>query len=216
MKLTLHGYWRSSASWRVRIGLALKGCDFATVPVHLLANGGEQRAGAFRELNPMQQVPALVVEHEGATHVLTQSLPILEWLDETFPTPPLLPRDSFARAHVRRLAEIVNAGIQPLQNLSVTQRLDSLGVPTAPWLAHFVAHGLDALEECAARQAGAFLYGDAPTLADLCLVPQLASARRFRVPVDAYPTLLRAEAACLALEAFQQAAPERQPDAVAS
>lgn len=213
--MKLFNYWRSSASWRVRIGLHLKGLEFEYVPVHLVDDGGQQHQADYKAKNPMAQVPTLVVEHAGTSFSLTQSLAILELLDETWPEPALLPKNPVLRAHARRLAEIVNSGIQPLQNLSVTRRLEGLGVDTKPWLSHFIGTGLAALEAAARDGAGRFLVGDEPSLADCCLVPQLYSARRFGVALDGLPTLLRVEATCAALPAFERAHPDVQPDAPA-
>ncbi len=214
MKLTLHNYWRSSASYRVRIALGLKGLTADYVAVHLLKDGGQQRAAAHRLLNPLGQVPALVItEDDGATRVLTQSLPIIEYLEDRWPEPAVLPRDPYLRARCRALAEVVNAGIQPLQNLSTTRRLVELGVDDKAWIRTFMHDGLVALEAMTAPLAGRYSVGDAPTLADCCLVPQLYSAHRFGVPLDPFPTLTRVAAACEALPAFAAAHPDRQPDA---
>lgn len=213
--MKLHGYWRSSAAWRVRIALGLKGLHFESVPVHLLRDGGEQRQPAFLGLNPQGLVPAL--EDQG--RVLSQSLAIIEYLEETHPAPPLLPPDPASRARVRSLAQVVACDIHPLNNLRVLEYLrDDLGQDDATrtaWVRHWVTAGLSALETRLANEAGTgrFCHGDAPGLADCCLVPQLYNARRFECPLDAFPTLLRVEAACTALEAFRNAAPELQPDA---
>lgn len=213
--MILHNYWRSSASWRVRIGLHLKGVAFEYVPVNLIADGGAQKTDAYRALNPMMQVPTLTFVEGGVTRRLTQSLPILEWLDETHPTPPLLPKDPFLRARARALAEVVNAGIQPMQNLEPQRYVrEELKGDAAAWTKHFILRGTQALEALAAETAGEFLVGDAVTLADLCLVPQLYACRRFGVNPDDFPTLRRVEARCAALPAFQAAHPDAQPDAV--
>lgn len=212
--MKLYGYWRSSCTWRVRIALELKQLAYEVVPVHLIKDGGEHQREGFRELNPMAQVPVLEVEDDGVQR-LSQSLAIIEYLDERFPTPPLLPGTARLRARIRQLAEMVNAGIQPLQNLGVLGRLDELGVgdQRKAWSQHFIAKGLAALEAEAHGDAGRFLVGDAITLADVCLVPQLYNARRFGCELSAYPTLLAVEAACEAVDAFQKAHPDRQPDA---
>ena len=216
MKLTLLGYWRSSASYRVRIGLNLKALPYEYVAVNLVApGGGEQLAEPYRSRNPMGQVPTLLVEEDdGATVALRQSLPILEYLDERFGEPPLLPADRTLRAHARALAEVVNSGIQPLQNLSVTRRLAALGVDDKAWVRAVVSDGLVALERQVADTAGRFCVGDHPTIADCCLVPQLYSARRFGVAVEHFPTLSRIERACAERPAFSAAHPDLQPDAV--
>jgi maleylpyruvate isomerase len=215
MKLALHSYWRSSCSWRVRIGLHLKGLAFEYRPVNLL--DGEQYREAHRGRNPMSQVPVLEVEDEGRVRHLAQSMAILEWLDERFPAPPLLPADAFGRARVRSLAEHVNAGIQPFQNSAPQRWLASRreGLEKE-YVRHFLTIGLIALEAAVKDGAGRHCHGDAPTLADLFLVPQMAGARRHGLDVAAFPTLLRVEAACAGIEAFRRAAPENQPDAPAA
>ena len=212
--LRLHNYWRSSSSWRVRIALNYKGLPFAYLPVNLLE--GQQLAEAYRATNPMQQVPTLeILDESGAPAVeLTQSIAILEWLEETHPQPPLLPRDPLARARVRQLTEIVNSGIQPLQNPPVLRDIKRFGGDEKAWVRGQIEKGLRAIAALAQPLAGRFLVGDAPTFADVCLVPQLSSARRFGVELAELPLLERVERACLELEAFQAAAAERQPDAV--
>jgi maleylpyruvate isomerase len=217
MKLVLHSYWRSSASHRVRIGLGLKRLPYEYVAVDILH--GHQHADVYRSRNPLAQVPALeITEDDGERLTLAQSLPILEYLDERWLEAPLLPDDPYLRARTRMLAEIINSGIQPLQNLSTTNRVKALGGDPAEWARGFVTAGLAAFARAAADTAGAFSVGDAPTIADCCLVPQLASARRFGVDVAAQPLgpLLEIEARCLALPAFAGAAPDQQPDAVRS
>jgi maleylpyruvate isomerase len=213
VKLVLHNYWRSSASHRVRIGLALKGLAYEHVAVNILSK--EQFADTYRARNPMAQVPTLeVTEDDGRVVSLTQSLPILEYLDERFPARPILPREPVLRARTRMLAEIVNSGIQPLQNLSTTKQVAKFGGDVAAWPKPFIADGLAAFERNARDIAGKFCVGDTPTVADCCLVPQLASARRFGVDITSLELLLAIERNCLAMPAFHDAAPERQPDAV--
>ena len=211
-RLTLHGYWRSSSSWRVRIGLHLKQLAFADRPVNLA--DGEQRGDAHRALSPLAQVPVLSVEEDGTTRHLVQSMAILEWLDERFPDPPLLPPDLAGRARVRALAEHVNSGIQPLQNsLPLRMLREKLPGYEKEWARFHIASGLAGLERAVGDGgAGRFCHGDAPGLADCYLVPQLGNARRFVVDLAPYPRLLRIEAACAALAPFQAAHPERQPD----
>lgn len=209
--MKLYGYWRSSASWRVRIALNLKGLAYEYVPVHLLREGGEQHAEAHRSRNPMRQVP--VLELEGRQ--LGQSMAILEFLEERHPSPALLPADPFARARVRQLAETINSGIQPLQNLSVLQHVKATGGDEKAWAVHWITRGMDALEAMARESAGRFLFGDQVTFADVCLVPQLYATRRFPIDVERFPTLLRIEKACAELPAFQAAHADRQPDAAA-
>lgn len=213
--LIFFGYWRSSASNRVRIALHLKGLAHDYRPVDLVKDGGMQNSAEYRQLNPQARVPALV---SGRT-VLTQSAAILEWLEETYPTPPLLPPDAAGRARVRALSQLVIADMQPLQNLSTTNHLrDVLKLDAAAiraWLQHWITRGMTALESHLAGDpaTGMFCHGDSPTLADVCLVPQAYSCRRFGVEVAQFPTIARIEAACNALAAFQAAAPEKQADA---
>jgi maleylpyruvate isomerase len=216
VKLRLFNYWRSSASQRVRIALGLKGLEYEYVVVNILKK--EQQTDAYRAMNPIAQVPTLeLTEDDGTVVTLTQSLPIIEFLDERFPDSPLLPTDRVLRAKTRALAEIVNSGIQPLQNLPVMGRLDELGVNAKEtFVPGFIASGLVAYAKAAAQTAGAFSVGDTPSIADCFLVPQLGAARRFNVPLDAHTQLLSIEANCLALPAFVNAAPDRQQDAVKS
>ena len=213
MKLALHNYWRSSASHRVRIGLGLKELAYEYVIVNILQR--HQHADAYRARNPMGQVPTLeITEDDGTVHAIRQSLPILEYLDERFPERPILPSDVLLRARTRELAEIINSGIQPLQNLSTTKAVKAFGGDEVVWPKSFIADGLVAFERVARETAGTFCVGDTPTIADCCLVPQLASARRFGVDVTKHTLLLGIEERCLAMPAFQNAAPDRQPDAV--
>ncbi len=215
MKLVLHSYWRSSASHRVRIGLGLKQLPYDYVAVNIVH--GEQHADAYRAKNPLAQVPTLeITEDDGSRFALTQSLAILEYLDERWPDPPLLPRDPLLRARTRALAEIINAGIQPLQNLGTLRKIKALGGDEAAWIRPVIADGLAAFARIAAGVAGTFSVGDSPTLADCCLVPQLAGARRFHVDLEPFPKLLAIEAHCLPLPAFADAMPHHQPDAVKS
>ncbi len=209
--MKLHGYFRSSASYRVRIALNLKGLSPEHLPHHL--RKGEQRAPAYLALNPQGLVPTL---ENDAGVILTQSLAIIEWLDETYPGPPLLPDNALRRAKVRAFAMALACDTHPVQNLKVLARLRQLGLPeekVTEWAAWANREGLAACETLVAGEAGPFCFGAAPTLADLCLVPQLANARRFGVDVTAYPRLLKAEAAARGMKAFADAAPDRQPDA---
>jgi maleylpyruvate isomerase len=208
--MKLHGYFRSSASYRVRIALNLKGLSAEHLPHHL--RKGEQCAPAYLAINPQGLVPAL----EDANAILTQSLAIIEWLDEIHPAPPLLPEDPLRRAKVRAFAMALACDTHPVQNLKVLARLRQLGLPeqeVTEWAAWANREGLSACEALIAGEAGPFCFGTAPTIADLCLVPQLANARRFGVDLSAYPRLLKAEAAAENLKAFTDAAPDRQPDA---
>jgi maleylpyruvate isomerase len=206
----LHGYFRSSASYRVRIALNLKGLTAEHLAHHL--RKGEQRDPAYLAINPQGLVPTL---DDGGT-ILTQSLAIIEWLDETHPEPPLLPQDPLRRAKVRAFAMALACDTHPVQNLKVLARLRQLGLPeeqVTDWAAWANREGLAACETLIAGESGPFCFGTAPTIADLCLVPQLANARRFGVAVEAFPRLLQAETAAKAVKAFADAAPDRQPDA---
>jgi len=212
--MKLYDYFRSSAAYRVRIALNLKGLAPERAFVHL--RRGAQRGDDYLALNPQGLVPSLVTD---GGDVLTQSLAIIEWLDETQPRPPLLPPDPAGRARVRSLALAIACDIHPLNNLRVLNYLTgTLGATEAQkngWYRYWCDVGLEALETRLAREAatGSFCHGDAPGVADICLVPQLANARRVELDLAPYPTLLRIEAACNALPAFADAAPSRQPDA---
>ena len=211
--MRLWSYWRSSCSYRVRIALGLKRLPYDYAPVHLVRDGGQQNLAQFGAVNPQRQVPVLEVEEGDEVVRLVQSMAIIEYLDEQFPNPPLLPATAAARAHVRALAELVNSGIQPFQNTSTFTELQRLGIAVEPWARAFVSKGLAALEELARPRAGTCLFGDRVSLADIFLVPQLYNARRLGVPYADFPTLVRAEKTCLALPAFDDARPEAQPDA---
>ncbi|HEX9621702.1 MAG TPA: maleylacetoacetate isomerase [Polyangiaceae bacterium] len=213
--MKLYTYWRSSSAWRVRIALAYKGIEHDVMPVHLLRDGGEQHHADFLAKNLLGQVPVLELSPPPAPVFLTQSLAIIEYLEELHPEPPLLPSEPLARAAARSLAEIVNSGIQPFQNSGVLRHLERAApeLDRKQWLRHFIGRGLGALERAAEAHSGSFLVGDAPSVADVCLVPQLYSARRFGVTTDVYPTLCRVEVECLRLDAFRDSRPEAQPDA---
>ena len=204
----LYDYWRSSAAYRVRIALNLKGVDYESRQIDLRED--EQKSSEYRALNPQGLVPMLEIDG----HRLTQSLSIIVYLDQLFPDPPLMPRDPVDGAHVRALALTVACDIHPLNNLRVLKYLSGeLGLPQEErdaWYIHWVREGLPALEAMARPGAGKFLFGDEPTIADVCLVPQLYNARRYNVPLDDYPTLLRADENAAALEAFAAAHPDRQ------
>jgi maleylpyruvate isomerase len=209
--MKLHGYFRSGAAYRVRVALNLKGLSAQHLTHHL--RKGEQTAPDYLALNPQGLVPTL---EDGEGGILTQSLAIVEWLDETHPTPPLLPLDAMQRAKARALALAIACDIHPVQNLKVLTRLRQLGLPeekVAEWAAWVNREGLAACEKLIAKEPGPFCFGEVPTIADICLVPQLFNARRFGVDVSAFPRLLQAEAACKAMQAFADAAPDRQPDA---
>lgn len=213
MQLVLYDYHRSSASYRVRIALNLKGAEYERIPINLLES--EQKSEAYRARNPQGFVPML--EADGRR--LTQSLAIILWLDARFPEPLLLPGDADERAHVLALALAVAADIHPVNNLRVLKRLSGLGIDEAArddWYRHWIKEGFDALEALAAPRAGRFLFGDAVTLADVCLVPQMYNARRFDLGLAPYPTLVRADAEACALDAFAGAHPERVAQATAS
>lgn len=207
MKIVLHDYWRSSASYRVRICLNLKRVSYETVPVNLLT--GEQAGAENRAINPQGFVPTLRVDGRP----LVQSLAIVDWLDANFPEPPMVSKDPFERSGQLARALVIAADIHPIDNLRVLKRLETqFGADQAAkddWYRHWIAEGLAALEEMAAPLPGPFLGGDGPDIADLCLVPQMANARRFALPLDAYPRLLTAEEANLALPEVQAAAPDR-------
>lgn len=212
--MQLYTYFRSSAAYRVRIALNLKGLAYEAVPVHLVRS--EENAPAYRALSPLGTVPALVTD-DGAA--LTQSLAIVEYLDETHPQPPLLPADALGRARVRGLAQLVACDIHPVNNLRILnylkQHFCANDQQKNAWYRHWVMEGLAAFEAllAASPDTGAFCHGDAPTLADCCLVPQVFNARRFDCPLDAMPTIRRITERCEQLPAFVAAAPQNQPDA---
>lgn len=212
--MKLYDYPLSSAAYRVRIALNLKGVTPERVPIHLRKN--MQREAGYLDVNPHGLVPTLVTDDGSA---LTQSLAIIEYLDETIPSPPLLPESAAGRARVRGIAQAIACDIHPLDNLRVLRYLvHTLGVEEAQkdaWYTYWIDVGLEALERSLARDpaTGRFCHGDAPTLADICLVPQLANARRVKMDLSPYPTLVRIESNCRALTAFADAAPDRQPDA---
>jgi maleylacetoacetate isomerase len=213
--LVLYSYWRSSAAFRVRIALNLKGLHYETRAIHLLREGGEQHTPAYAALNPQELLPTLL----DGERVLTQSMAILEYLDETRPQPPLLPGDAAGRARVRALAQVVGCDIHPIGNLRVLQWIDSQfnadDEQKSVWMRHWVSSGLHALETMLAssKDTGRYCHGDTPGLADACLVPQVYNARRWKVPLGDYPTILRIDATCATLDAFHHAMPEQQPDA---
>ncbi|MGI2147757.1 maleylacetoacetate isomerase [Shewanella baltica] len=216
--MKLYGYWRSSAAYRVRIALNLKGISAEQLSVHLVSDGGEQHKAAYSALNPLELVPTLTLDDELDADALSQSLAIIEYLDEIHPQTPLLPASALERAHVRAMALTVACEIHPLNNLRVLQYLtQTLGVDEAAkntWYHHWVASGFAALETLLIRHSGRYCFGDTVTLADLCLVPQVYNAQRFNVDLTPYPNIMRVWAECNQLEAFADAAPERQADAV--
>jgi maleylacetoacetate isomerase len=216
MAMKLHSYFRSSASFRVRIALALKKLEYEYASVHLLQGGGQQFAAAFRAMNPAGLVP--VLEEDDGT-VLTQSLAIIEYLDETRPQPPLLPRDAVGRARARAIALAIACEIHPLNNLRVLAYLSkTLGVTEEQrnaWYRHWVESGLATVEAMLAgdSRTGVCCHGDEPTLADICLVPQIFNAQRFKATLDHVPTVMRIHEHCLTLPAFALSVPALQPDA---
>ena len=210
--MKLYSYFRSSAAYRLRIALNLKGLAYETVPVHLVKEGGHNRRPEFRAINPQMRVPTLVVP---TGDVLIQSLAIIEYLDETHPEPPLLPKDPIARAQARAIAEIVGCDIHPLNNIGslryLKRELHQEQAAIDAWYHHWVLTGFEAIE--ALVRPGPYACGGAVTVADLCLVPQVYNARRLKVPLDKFPKIVAIDTACLTLPAFDRARPENQPDA---
>ncbi|XP_025976206.1 maleylacetoacetate isomerase isoform X1 [Dromaius novaehollandiae] len=204
-KPILYSYYRSSCSWRVRIALALKGIAYDQVPVNLLKDGGQQFSAEFKALNPMKQVPALKID--GI--ILSQSLAIIHYLEETRPNPRLLPQDPKKRAQVRMISDHIVSGIQPLQNLSI---LEQMGEKKMEWAQHYITSGFQALEQILQHTAGRYCVGDEVSMADLCLVPQVFNAERYKVDLAPYPTITKINKALLELEAFKVSHPSRQPD----
>jgi maleylpyruvate isomerase len=206
--MKLYNYFRSSASWRVRIALAYKNISYEYIPVSLLEKANTR--DEYRAVNPQQQVPTLVLD-DG--RMLSQSIAILEYLEETVPRPSLLPKDPYLRAKARQYAEIVNSGIQPFQNLPTIALLSQAGLEAPKVVAGFIARGLDALAAAAEATAGKFLVADDVSFAEVCLAPQLNAARRFGLDVATWPLLARVEEACMQLAPFQIAHADKQPDA---
>jgi maleylpyruvate isomerase len=213
--MKLYDYFRSSAAYRVRIGLNLKGLAYQSIPVHLTRGGGEQLTADYRAVNPSALVPAL----QDGDAVITQSLAILEYLDETHPVAPLLPRDALGRARVRSLALMIACDIHPIDNLRVLRYLvNQAGLSEEAknaWYVHWVQEGFAALEArlAASGDTGRFCHGDTPTIADCLLVPQVFNASRFGIDLAPYPTIMRIDAACQQVPAFAAAHPSQQPDA---
>ncbi|MGZ8435697.1 MAG: maleylacetoacetate isomerase [Candidatus Binatia bacterium] len=213
--MKLYSFFRSSASYRVRIALNLKAIGCEQAPIHLRRGGGEQLMPAYTAINPQALVPAL----EDNGRVLTQSLAIIEYLEETHPNPPLLPKDPADRALVRSMALVIACEVHPIQNLRVLNYVKATYNQTDEqvnqWAQHWIDLGLEALQEMILAQPkrGKFCFGDVPTLADVCLIPQLGNARRYGCDLSKYPTILEIEKNCNAIPAFANAAPEKQPDA---
>ena len=213
--MKLYSFFRSSASYRVRIALNLKDVQYEQIPIHLRRGGGEQLSASYKAINPQALVPAL----DDGGHILTQSLAIIEYLEERYPKPPLLPAEAGDRALVRSMGLVIACEIHPIQNLRVLAHLKNQLKHTDDdvngWARHWIELGFSALEQMvlSAPKRGAFCFGDAPTLADICLVPQLINARRFGCDLSRFPTLGSIESNCMAIPAFANAAPEKQPDA---
>ena len=213
--MKLYTFFRSSASYRVRIALNFKGLSYEQVPIHLRRGGGEQLSAAYKAINPQALVPAL----EDGGKILTQSLAIIEYLEESYPQPPLLPRDPADKALVRSMALVIACEVHPIQNLRVLQYVkreyNQSDQQVNCWAQHWINLGLAALEQMIVAQPrrGKFCFGDTPTLADICLVPQLGNARRYGCDLSPCPAIMEIEKNCVALPAFADAAPEKQPDA---
>ena len=210
--MKLYSYFRSSAAYRARIALNLKGLAYETVSIHLTKDGGQQFRPDYKAINPQARVPSLVLD---GGEVLTQSLAIIDYLDETHPEPPFLPADPVERARVRALAHTIACDIHPLNNLAPLKYIkSSLGKDQSAideWYHHWILLGFETVE--AALRPGPYAFGSQVTLADICLVPQVANARRFKVPLDRFPKIVAVDAACMKLPAFEKAKPENQPDA---
>jgi maleylacetoacetate isomerase len=208
----LYSYFRSSAAYRTRIALNLKGLPYETEAIHLTKGGGRQHSPEYRAINPQRRVPALTL---SGGDVLIQSLAIIEYLDEVFPEPPLLPADAVERAHVRAAAQVIACDIHPLNNVAplfyLKNELKHDQEAINAWYAHWVTVGFEAVE--ALLRPGPYAFGAQVGLADICLVPQVANARRFNVPLEQFPKIVAVDAACLTLSAFDKARPENQPDA---
>jgi maleylacetoacetate isomerase len=210
--MKLYSYHRSSAAYRVRIALNLKGIAYETASIHLVKDGGHNRRPEYQAVNPQMRVPALVTP---SGEVLIQSLAIIDYLDETYPAPALLPKDPIARAQARALAQIVACDIHPLNNTSPLRYLKRVmhqeQTAIDAWYHHWITEGFQAIE--ALVRPGPYCCGSEVTIADICLVPQVNNARRLKVPLDNFPKIVAIDAACLALTAFDRARPENQPDA---
>jgi len=207
----LYSYWRSSCSWRVRLALALKNVPYEYAPVHLLKGGGEQNTAEYSNLNPWKVVPTLIID--GNT--LSQSLAILEYLEETRPSPPLLPQAPAQKAKVREIMQAIGSDIQPIQNLRVLNKIGEITGDSAQkteWAKYWIEQGITGVERVLLTTAGKYSFGDTVTFADVCLVPQVANAVRFGVPLDKFPTIARVNTNLSELEEFKKAHPSVQPD----
>jgi len=204
-KPVLYSYWRSSCSWRVRAVLALKQIPYECKPINLINNGGEQHVNEYKLINPAQMVPSLIID--GNT--ITQSLAIIEYLEEEFSSPPLLPKNAVEKAKVRALSLLIAADIQPIQNLGV---LNYIGENKVQFAKHFIEKGFQVLEAMLKSTAGKFSYGDEITIADCCLVPQVYNALRFKVDMNQFPIIKRINDTLMELDAFKSTHPSRQPD----
>lgn len=208
--MKLYTYFRSSAAYRVRIALNLKKLPYEAIPIHLTKDGGQHKKPEYRAINPQMRVPALQLD---SGEIILQSLAIAEYLEETHPNPPLLPKDALTRAQVRAVSQIIACDIHPLNNLVALNYLKKLGHDQATvdeWYAAWVKAGFEAIEPL--LKPGPYAFGDLPGMADICLVPQVFNARRFKVSLDAFPKIASVDAACAKLEAFEAARPENQPD----
>ncbi|XP_047677047.1 maleylacetoacetate isomerase isoform X2 [Tachysurus fulvidraco] len=212
VKPVLHGYFRSSCSWRVRIAFALKGIEYDQEPVNLVKDGGQQLTEQYKTVNPMQQVPAVTID--GIT--LSQSLAIIQYIDETRPRPPFLPADLQQRAQVRMISDLIASGIQPLQSTSFITKniyvIQKVGEEKVQWAQHFINKGFKALESILKQTSGTYCVGNEISMADICLVPQVYNAERFKVDLDQYPTIKRINQTLMDLEAFKISHPSCQPD----
>ncbi|CAM1299112.1 GSTZ1 (predicted) [Pycnogonum litorale] len=206
----LYSYWRSSCSWRIRIALAWKGIKYEIKPIHLIKDGGQQVKDDYVQINPMKQVPSL----QAGDVTLIQSLSIMEYLEETYPSPPLLPKDALDRSTVRSIAEIIACDIQPIQNLRVLKKVGELAGDESKmdWARHWIDNGFSAVEKIVQECGGKYCFGDAVTFADVCLVPQVYNANRFKIDMSKYPTIDRIHENLIELDAFKVSHPSRQVD----
>jgi maleylpyruvate isomerase len=215
--MKLYGYWRSSCSWRVRIALHYKEIEFQYIPIHLVKDGGEQFLEEYLQKNPFAQVPVLEIQTaEHKKHYLSQSIAIMEYLEDICVTPQhqIRPSEPLERAYVRQLAEMINSGIQPIQNLAVLKHISQLNADKMMWAKHWIQDGLKKVETAIKRRnVSSFMFGENPTIADFCLIPQLYNARRFQCDLSEIPRLLEIESRCKTIPAFIQAHPDQQSDA---